>query len=53
VAGRGESYRPRQPEQTVLYRVLAENLETFRTTRHAGYAVSLKKRKLVKEILAG
>jgi len=25
----GESYRPRQPEQTVLYQVLAEHLETF------------------------
>jgi hypothetical protein len=26
---RGESYRPRQPEQTVLYQALVENLETF------------------------
>lgn len=26
---RGESYRPRQPEQTVLYQVVAEHLETF------------------------
>jgi hypothetical protein len=29
VGGRGESYRPRQPEQTVLYQVVAEHLETF------------------------
>jgi hypothetical protein len=26
---REESYRPRQPEETVLYQVIAENLETF------------------------
>ena len=26
---RGESYRARQPEQTVLYQVVAEHLETF------------------------
>jgi hypothetical protein len=25
----GEAYHPRRPEQTVLYRVLQDNLETF------------------------
>jgi hypothetical protein len=29
VVGRGESYRPRRPEETVLYQVLAAHLETF------------------------
>jgi hypothetical protein len=29
VGCREESYRPREPEQTVLYQVLAGHLETF------------------------
>lgn len=32
--GREESYRPRQPEETVLYQVLAGNMETFLARQH-------------------
>jgi hypothetical protein len=52
VVNRGESYRPRQPEQTVLYQVMAENLDTFlaherREDRHVPRFVEREFRKFL------